>query len=100
MPKNEKKAASESKTIVDDISALAAIWEQRNGRVDVRPVSDANGVVLYSTKQAALAGEIVLSDTLAPYRERLTAKPQVDLYPRDDSDDRQESATQRERHHE
>jgi hypothetical protein len=64
-----------------DISALATKWELRNGLIDVQPVSNAIGAVLYTTKQAALSGEVVLSDTLAPYRERLTDRPRVVLYP-------------------
>ena len=62
------------------ISGPISMWEQRNGRVDVRPVTHAQGAVLYTTKQAALSGEVVLSDTLRPYRQRLTDRPRVALY--------------------
>jgi len=44
-----------------------AIWRQRNGIIDVRPVYDAARVVLYTTKEAARTGEIVLSDTMRRY---------------------------------
>jgi hypothetical protein len=64
-----------------DISALATMWELRNGRIDVRPVSNAIGVVLYTTKEAALSGELVLSDTLTLYRDRLTERPRVVMHP-------------------
>ena len=64
-----------------DIAAVATMWKLRNGLIDVQPVSDANKAVLYTTKQAALSGEVVLSDTLARYREQLTDRPRVVLYP-------------------
>lgn len=64
-----------------DISALAKMWELRNGRIDVRPVTSTAGIVLYSTKQAAHSGEVLLSDTLAEYRNRLSGETRVRLYP-------------------
>jgi hypothetical protein len=70
-----------------DISALATMWELRNGLINVQPVNNTIGVVLYSTKQAALSGEVVLSDTLAAYRDRLTDRPRVVLYPTIDEED-------------
>ena len=57
------------------------MWELRNGRIDVRPVNNAVGAVLYSTKEAAHDGEILLSDTLSLYRDRLTDEPHISLYP-------------------
>jgi hypothetical protein len=41
--------------------APAAIWAQRNGRIHVRLVDDTNRGVLYTTKEAALSGEVVRS---------------------------------------
>ena len=67
--------------VTGDTSALATIWELRNGGIKVQPVSNAQGAVLYSTKEAALSGEVMLSDTLSLYRDRLTDKPRVSLYP-------------------
>ncbi len=64
-----------------DISALATIWESRNGQIDVQPVTNGPGAVLYTTKEAALSGEILLSDTLASYGKRFTDQPCVALYP-------------------
>ena len=64
-----------------DISAVAAIWRMRNGQVDVRAVHDTQRIVLYSTKQAALSGEIVLSDSVGLYRDRLGIAPRVLLHP-------------------
>jgi hypothetical protein len=32
--------------------------ELRNGLIHVQPVTDANGAVLYSTKQAAFSGRV------------------------------------------
>ena len=43
-------------------------WTERNGRIDLRPVTDREGIALYTTKRAAEAGTIVLSDTLVKYR--------------------------------
>jgi len=64
-----------------DISALVAVWRMRNGYADLRPVRDTAGVVLYSTKQAAFSGEIVLSDSVASYRDRLVEAPGILLHP-------------------
>ena len=43
-------------------------WRARNGRIDLRRVTDQAGIALYTTKTAAEAGTIVLSDTLPRYR--------------------------------
>jgi len=64
-----------------DLSALAAMWRMRNGHVKVKTTTDAIGAVLYSTKEAALSGEIVLSGTLSRYRCQLTHTPRFELYP-------------------
>jgi hypothetical protein len=72
----------------DDISAIVAPWRVRNGNVDVRPVHERQGAVLYSTKEAALTGDVVLSDTLIRYRP--VSRPTetvVRLYTGDDADE-------------
>jgi hypothetical protein len=51
----------------------AGMWTARNGRLDVRRIHDVPGITLYSTKQAALSGTLVWSDTLGNYRTRLNA---------------------------
>lgn len=66
--------------VPNDIALLARLWELRNGRIDVQAVSNAVGAVLYSTKEAALAGEIILSETVGKYRDRVTGRPRVALY--------------------
>lgn len=66
--------------------APAAMWEQRNGRFHAQPVTGSRGAVLYTSKDAALSGEIVLSDTLACYREWLTDRSRVALYPTADEE--------------
>src|SRR5262245_23293128 len=38
-----------------NIGPLAAIWEMRNGSIDVQVVRDGAAVVLYATKDAALS---------------------------------------------
>jgi hypothetical protein len=49
--------------------ALAAPWQFRNGMIDIRRVAagDSNTIALYTTKEAAITGEAVLSDTLGRY---------------------------------
>ena len=64
-----------------DISVLATLWELRNGRIKVQPVTDVNGAVLYSTKNAALSGDVVLSDTVRRYRQQFSNTPGVALFP-------------------
>lgn len=61
--------------------APAAVWTTRNGRIDVRPVWDARGATLYTTKSAAATGEVVWSDTLKPYVQPATAHQRVRLHP-------------------
>jgi hypothetical protein len=62
---------------------LAALetWRERNGKIDLQPVSDVRGVAMYTTKELAAEGEIVLSDTLARYKNCLASSPVVDLFP-------------------
>lgn len=50
-----------------DLSPLAKIWELRNGRVNVQRVRGSLETLLYVTKDAAISGDIVLSDTLTHY---------------------------------
>ncbi len=56
------------------------IWRERNGHAHVEPVYSGHGAVLYTTKAAALEGEVVLSDTLVKYRDRLGTDATVALY--------------------
>jgi hypothetical protein len=60
-------------------TAAPAMWTQRNGRIHVRAVDSATRAVLYTSKEAAFAGEIVLSDTI--YRYRGSPSSRVDLFP-------------------
>jgi hypothetical protein len=60
--------------------APVAIWRQRNGYIDVERVTNVDGAALYTTKAAALTGDIELSDTVARYRNRASTKLRVDLY--------------------
>lgn len=61
--------------------APTAMWQQRNGIVDVRRVYDARRAVLYTTKEAALSGEVTFSDTLGLYRSSTPAGARADLFP-------------------
>lgn len=60
---------------------LPAMWEQRNGIFHQRPVDGTSRAVLYTTKDAALNGEIVLSDTIRRYMASASALPRVALHP-------------------
>ena len=40
------------------------MWQQRNGLIHLRLVGDSGRGVLYTTKEAALAGEICFADTI------------------------------------
>src|SRR5687767_3452385 len=66
------------------VDALINVWQSRNGAIDVRPVKSAVGAVLYSSKDAALVGDIIVSDTVADYRCRLLEKPCIALHPTND----------------
>lgn len=66
---------------VERLTAPTAMWIARNGFVRSVPVSDARGAALYTTKSAAGSSEIVWSDTLARYRDRLAETATVLLYP-------------------
>ncbi len=67
-----------------EIVGPVAMWRQRNGRVDVREVTDGTLIVIYATKSAALLGDVVVSDTLARYRKQLGDSTTVALYPADE----------------
>lgn len=62
-----------------NVSAAAELWRTRNGRVDARPVTNAEGVAVYATKSVAEGGEVVFSDTVNRYRHNLTPSPTVCL---------------------
>lgn len=64
-----------------ELRAPSVLWASRNGHFDARPVSCADGALLYTTKQAALAGEVVICDTLGSYRHLLTEGETVRLAP-------------------
>lgn len=51
------------------LTEAAGMCTARNGRIDIRQIHDVRGATLYASKQAALSGEIVLSDTLPRYRD-------------------------------
>ena len=50
------------------VQGVAAFWKARNGRAHARRVDNSHKAVLYSTKEAALRGEVVLSDTVTLYK--------------------------------
>jgi len=59
--------------------AAPAMWAERNGHLHVRAVDNATRAALYMSKEAALSGAIVLSDTIDRYRSSRLGP--VDLYP-------------------
>jgi len=61
--------------------AVLPAWQARNGRIDLQRVTDQAGIALYITKDAAEAGTIVLSDTLARYRQHVGTRVVVPLWP-------------------
>jgi len=66
---------------VSRLPEAAGTWRARNGHIRVDPVDRVSGVTLYTTKHAAAAGAIVLSDTLCRYRDALAAETLVCLRP-------------------
>ena len=59
----------------DQFKAPSAIWQERNGMTDVRPVSYSHGALRYIAKDAAEEGELVLSDTIERYKPFLVHDP-------------------------
>ena len=49
------------------VEPVASLWRSRNGRLDIKPVYEGTGAVLYTTKTAADEGQVVVADTLATY---------------------------------
>jgi ferredoxin len=63
-----------------ELGALVQCWKIRNGdMVDVQDVTNARGAVVYASKNAAAAGNIIVSDTLLRFQERLGTDLVVDL---------------------
>jgi hypothetical protein len=61
------------------IPEACGMWKARNGHIDVRPVTDRQGASLYTSKSAALTGDIVWSDTCR--RHMSSAEGRIALYP-------------------
>jgi hypothetical protein len=59
----------------------AGMWRARNGSIDVQRIDGVPGVTLYTTKQAAATGAIVMSDTLRRYRHLLDRDTAVSVCP-------------------
>jgi hypothetical protein len=64
-----------------ELTAAAMMWRERNGQLDCRSVNDTVGVTLYASKEAAVSGEIVWSDTLGRYLAEVKAHETVALHP-------------------
>ena len=62
------------------------VWQERNGRIDARRVTDRAGIALYTSKEAATAGTLVLSDTLTQYQPRAGSNIVVPLWTEDTHD--------------
>jgi hypothetical protein len=70
---------------VNELRAVAAVWKQANGFVVLKQMFDA-GAVLYTSKHAAVRGELVLSDTIDRYLPVAGPTNTVSLYPESDVD--------------
>ncbi len=68
-----------------DLSCVASIWQQRNGHFHSRTIDNQTRAVLYSTKEAALSGEILFSDTVGLYKGRRSDHGSIQLCPGIDS---------------
>src|SRR5437867_1300278 len=64
--------------------AARAIWETRNGRIDIQPVYERKRIAAYVTKSVDNDVEIVLSDTLKRYAGDLADEIVIDLEERTD----------------
>lgn len=60
---------------------LTLDWQLRNGHVHSRLVTDLRSAVLYTSKEAALTGEMVFSDTMVGFSNKLNASTVVELWP-------------------
>jgi hypothetical protein len=71
---------------VKDLEAALAIWKLRNGTTHARKVSAGFVAVLYVTKSARYGTEVVLSDEIVLYRDRLNQDilVRLEVAPRDD----------------
>ena len=67
-------------------AAACPVWQARNGRIDLRPVQHAPGIALYTSKEAATAGTIILSETLTRYQPRASTTIVVPLWTEDTHD--------------
>jgi hypothetical protein len=62
-----------------DWEVARGMWVGRNGGAVIKPIYD-EGAAMYTTKAAALNGEIVLSDTIGQFRNELNASVVVSLH--------------------
>lgn len=66
------------------VEVVAALWRARNGQVVAKAVYDGAGAALYTTKDNATCGEVVIADSLVGYTgetaEPLAPKPVVTLF--------------------
>lgn len=81
---------------VAEVETVAELWRLRNGIVDVRSVFDTEGLILYLSKSTSFPvgnsglgsppkGELVFSDTVVRYRDRLCPEPVIALVGQEDS---------------
>ena len=66
------------------VEVVAPLWRARNGHLVAKAVYDCAGAALYTTKDNAVSGEVVIADSLARYTsdaaEPLAPQPVVRLY--------------------
>jgi hypothetical protein len=64
---------------LDEVVRVAEGWRLRNGHVDVQPIWGQPGAVFYATKDVPYGSEIVFSDTIDRYRNRLVSEVVIRL---------------------
>ena len=63
------------------VEPAVGAWKQRNGFAQSRKVTDVPGVALYTSKQAADEGYIILSQALSRYKNHLADEPILQFHP-------------------
>ncbi len=57
-----------------------SVWRVRNGFIAVERVTGVSGIAMYTSKEAAVTGEMVVSDNIGEYRSALADTETVKLH--------------------
>ncbi len=66
---------------VAELELALSMWHLRNGRTHAMRVAEPGTAALYTTKEAAITGEVVWADSLVRYGSTLLASQRVALAP-------------------